>query len=122
MRVFLISLALLAWTGVAPAAIVHETPPGVEITEDAWQGVLVDWDCKQKSVEPACAIGPHTMHFALSIDGGILLYFDDHGNELTLKALRMARAGGNVEAIVVGKREGRLLKVESVRIGTVEIS
>ena len=122
MRVFLISLALLAFAGVAPAAIVHETPPGVEITEDTWQGVLVDWDCKQKSVEPACPVGPGTERFALSIDGGILLHFDDHGNELTLEALREARAGGSVEAIVVGKREGRLLKVESVRIGAVEIS
>lgn len=121
MRALLISLALLAWAGAAPA-IVHQTPPGVEISEDAWQGVLVDWDCKQQSVEPACPVGPQTTRFGLSIDGGILLHFDEHGNELTLKALREAQAGGNVEAIVVGKREGRLLKVESVRIGVVEIS
>jgi hypothetical protein len=96
--------------------------PAAEITEDTWRGTLVDWSCKQAHVDQACPVGPNTREFALSIDGGILLRFDENGNKLTLKVLRERGAGGNTEAEAVGKREERLLKVESIRIGPGPVS
>ena len=121
MRVLLISLALLVGSGATLTAVGQETPAGSEITENTWQGVLADWACKQKSVDAPCPVGAGTTQFALSIDGGILLHFDERGNELAQEALRKSGAGGSVEATAVGEREGRLLKVESVRIGTAGI-
>jgi hypothetical protein len=120
MRILILSLALLATTSFGPAAVAQRQDPAVEVTEDVWKGALVDWDCKQADPEPACGASLQTKHFALSIDGGVLLYFDEHGNELAAKAVSKAGAAG--DAIVIGVREGRLLKVESVRIGSVEIS
>ncbi len=117
MRALILALALLTPLTAAPA-VVHQEEPGLEITENTWQGALVDWDCKQARVDQVCAVGPNTKRFALSVDGGILLHFDDHGNELALKAVRQTKVGGNVDAVAVGEREGRLLKVEAVRIGT----
>jgi hypothetical protein len=121
MRTFILSFALLATISSGPAAVVpSQQQANVEVTEDVWQGALVDWDCKQKDPEPACNAGLHTRHFALSIDGGVLLHLDEHGNQLAAEAVRKAVAAG--DATIVGKREGRLLKVESVRIGSVTIS
>jgi hypothetical protein len=105
MRILILSIALFV------------TAAAVEITEDTWKGTLVDGDCKQANIEEVCFPSAASKRFALSIDGGVLLYFDDHGNELALDALQQTEAGGGAEATVVGKREGRLLKVESLRIG-----
>lgn len=121
-RTWILSAALLAGTCLAPAAVVQSEQSAPEVTENTWQGALVDWSCKQAHVDQACPVGPNTREFALSIDGGILLRFDANGNVLTLEALRKSHAGGNAEATAVGEREGRLLKVESIRVGEPPVS
>ena len=113
----LLSLALL----VAAVAFAQESPD-TAITENTWRGTLVDQACKQANVDEPCPVGPNTREFALSIDGGILLRFDENGNKLALDALRKSRSGGNANATAVGEREGRLLKVQSVEVGGPPVS
>ena len=111
--------ASIFWIGLLALALLASA---AEITENTWRGALVDWSCKQAQVDQACPVGPNTREFALSIDGGILLRFDENGNNLTLQALRETRVGGNVHATAIGEREGRLLKVESIRLGNAPVS
>ncbi|MEZ5365830.1 MAG: hypothetical protein R2748_26735 [Bryobacterales bacterium] len=112
----ILMIALLATTPLVAAAVVNNRAPEERITENTWQGELTDWTCKQAHVDQVCPVGPNTKEFALSVDGGILLRFDDNGNTLAVRALAKERVGGNVPAVVVGEREGRMLKVESVEL------
>lgn len=112
MKTLILAFALL--TPMAPAAVVLQDQPAEEITENQWQGALVDWDCKQTAVDQVCAVTGKTQHFALSIDGGILLHFDDRGNEMAAKVVRTSAASGNVRVVATGEREGRLLKVSKI--------
>jgi hypothetical protein len=114
MKTLILSFAL--WMALAPAAAVAQEPAEI------WNGALVDWDCKLANVEEVCAATKSSRRFALSVDGGVLLFFDDRGNELALEAIRQANADAQVEPTVLGRREGRLLKVESIQIGSVHIS
>ena len=91
-------------------------PPNEEISEDVWVGKLVDWDCKQRDVEPPCPVNSATAHYALVIDGGIILRLDERGNELTRSAITAARTGGNLAARVDGDRSGRLLEAREVKL------
>ena len=108
-------IALLATTPLVAAAVVNQSPTE-RISENTWQGELTDWSCKQVHVDQVCPVGPNTKEFALSVDGGILLRFDDNGNALAARALAKEHVGGNVPAVVIGEREGRMLKVESIKV------
>ena len=82
--------------------------------ENVWVGKLVDAECKRADPEPACPVGPATKEFAMSVDGGRILYFDAKGNELALELMKETGAGGNIPARAVGEREDRTLAVESL--------
>ena len=109
-----LTLIAIAFCLTIPAAA--ESEAQVTPAENVWVGKLVDWGCKKADPEPPCPVGPATKEFAISIDGGRILHFDEQGNERAVEAIKQSGAGGNVPAKVTGRRDGKMLAVERVEI------
>ena len=87
--------------------------------ENIWRGDLVDADCKQADSSQPCPVNASTQHFALSADGGVLLYLDAKGDELAAQEIKTTGASGTVAVTIETFPErdvNRRLKVKSVKI------
>lgn len=107
MRNFAVSLLLFASLGFATES------------DNIWRGDLVDADCKQADSSQPCPVNAGTQHFALSADGGVLLYLDAKGDELAAAEIQRAGASGTVAVTIETFPErdvDRRLKVKSVKI------
>ena len=83
--------------------------------EFTWRGKLVDQNCKDKHIDHTCPVSPATERFGLVIDGGIIVPFDDAGNEKAKELAAKDGRKGNLEVSLVGARQGGVFKVESIR-------
>ncbi|MCC6391511.1 MAG: hypothetical protein IT167_12995 [Bryobacterales bacterium] len=86
---------------------------------ETWSGTIVDVMCRGKDVANhtrQCALSCAKSGYGLVLSDGKFVKLDETGNAMALSKLKASRKDKDLKAKVTGKRDGEVIKVETIEL------
>ncbi|MCZ2148966.1 MAG: hypothetical protein LC126_14460 [Bryobacterales bacterium] len=86
---------------------------------ETWSGTIVDVTCRGKDAANhtrQCALSCAKSGYGLVLSDGKFVKLDETGNAITLSKLKASGKDKDLKAKVTGKRDGEVIKAESVEL------